>query len=39
MKTLLNKKAPDFTLSNTEGERVTLSDFSGMKNVILLFFQ
>ena len=37
MSTLLNKKAPDFTLLNTEGEEVSLSDFRG-KQVVVLFF-
>jgi peroxiredoxin len=30
--------APDFTLKNTNNEDVTLSDFKGEKNVVLLFF-
>jgi len=30
--------APDFTLSNTKGERVNLSDFKGKKNVVLAFY-
>ncbi len=30
--------APDFTLSNTQNEKVTLSDFQGKKNVVLAFF-
>jgi len=30
--------APDFTLSNTKGERVRLSDFRGKKNVVLAFY-
>jgi peroxiredoxin Q/BCP len=30
--------APDFTLSNTKGERVKLSDFRGKKNVVLAFY-
>lgn len=30
--------APDFTLKNTEGEDITLSDFKGDKNVLVLFF-
>lgn len=30
--------APDFTLKNQYGEEVTLSDFQGKKNVVLVFF-
>lgn len=30
--------APDFTLQNTEGHEVSLSDFRDKKNVVLLFF-
>jgi len=30
--------APDFTLSNQFGERVTLSDFRGSKNVVVMFY-
>jgi peroxiredoxin Q/BCP len=30
--------APDFTLTNTKGERVKLSDFRGKKNVVLAFY-
>ncbi|HYV42991.1 MAG TPA: peroxiredoxin [Thermoanaerobaculia bacterium] len=30
--------APDFTLPSTVGEKVTLSDYRGKKNVLLLFF-
>jgi len=30
--------APDFTLKNTSNEPVTLSDFKGKSNVVLLFF-
>ena len=30
--------APDFTLVNTKGERVSLSDFKGRKNVVLAFY-
>ncbi|WP_428236891.1 redoxin domain-containing protein [Gracilimonas sp.] len=32
------KTAPDFTLKNTSNEDVSLSDFKGEKNVVLLFF-
>lgn len=38
MSNLLNNKAPDFTLKNTNGEDVTLSSLEGDKNVVLLFF-
>lgn len=30
--------APDFTLSNQYGEQVTLSDFRGRKNVVVMFY-
>jgi len=30
-------KAPEFTLQNSEGENISLSDFSG-KQIILWFF-
>jgi len=30
--------APDFTLPSTVGDKVTLSDFRGKKNVLLLFY-
>lgn len=30
--------APDFTLYNSQKEKVTLSEFQGKKNVLLLFF-
>jgi peroxiredoxin len=36
-KAQLNKPAPDFTLANFDGEPVTLSDFFGKKNVVLVF--
>lgn len=31
--------APDFTLENIDGTRVTLSDFRGLKNVVLVFYR
>lgn len=30
--------APDFTLKNTDKQEISLSDYSGKKNVLLLFF-
>lgn len=30
--------APDFTLTDTAGKAVTLSDFRGKKNVVLAFY-
>mgnify|MGYP000279939399 FL=1 len=30
--------APDFTLTNQHGEEVTLSDFRGVKPVVLVFY-
>jgi cytochrome oxidase Cu insertion factor (SCO1/SenC/PrrC family) len=30
--------APNFTLSNTKGEKVSLSDFKNKKNVVLAFY-
>ena len=38
MATEINSKAPNFTLQNTKGDKVTLSDFQGRANVVLLFF-
>jgi peroxiredoxin len=30
--------APDFTLSNQNGEKITLSDYRGKKNVVVMFY-
>ena len=38
MSPLIGDLAPDFTLSNQHGEPVTLSDFRGKKNVVLVFY-
>lgn len=32
-------KAPDFTLENMDGKRISLSDFRGKKNVVLVFYR
>ena len=32
-------QAPDFTLESSAGERVTLSDHRGKKNVVLVFYR
>lgn len=31
-------KAPGFTLKNSDGQEVSLSDYAGKKNVVVLFF-
>ena len=33
----INTPAPDFTLQNFQGEKVSLSDFRGKANVLLVF--
>ncbi len=33
----LNTPAPDFTLQDLQGSDVSLSDFAGNKNVLLVF--
>jgi len=38
MSPLIGDLAPDFTLSNQNGEPVALSDFRGKKNVVLVFY-
>ncbi|MBC7937852.1 MAG: redoxin domain-containing protein [Rhizobacter sp.] len=38
MAIILQQEAPDFTLFNSEKEKVSLADFAGKKNVLLLFF-
>jgi peroxiredoxin Q/BCP len=37
-KVSLGEKAPDFSLPNQDGEVVSLSDFYGVKNVVLFFY-
>lgn len=34
----IGQLTPDFTLENQHGESVTLSDFRGRKNVVLMFY-
>lgn len=34
----IGDKAPDFTLPATTGEKISLSDYRGKKNVVLAFF-
>ncbi len=31
--------APDFSLESSEGKAITLSDFRGKKNVVLVFYR
>jgi peroxiredoxin len=33
----LNKPAPDFTLTDFNGQEVSLANFQGQKNVLLVF--
>ena len=35
----LGETAPDFTLENLDGNRISLSDFRGQKDVILVFYR
>ena len=34
----VGQPAPDFTLPDTTGKKITLSDFKGKKNVVLAFY-
>ncbi len=34
----VGETAPDFTLSNQYGEQISLSDFQGRKNVVVMFY-
>ncbi len=36
-KVSLNTLAPDFTLSDFEGKSISLTDFRGIKHVLLVF--
>ena len=38
MKFKVGDMAPDFTLTDTSGKEVKLSDFRGKKNVVLAFY-
>lgn len=38
MKAQINQPAPNFTLFNSEKESVSLNQFQGKKNVVILFF-
>jgi len=34
----IGEKAPDFTLTSADGSQVSLSQFRGDKNVVLVFY-
>lgn len=34
----IDRPAPDFTLKNTEGDEISLTDFKGQIKIVLLFF-
>ena len=38
MAVAVGERAPDFTLQNQHGESISLSDFAGQKNVLLVFY-
>jgi len=35
----VGQPAPDFTLENYDGNKITLSEFRGQKNVVLVFYR
>jgi cytochrome oxidase Cu insertion factor (SCO1/SenC/PrrC family) len=35
----IGQAAPDFTLEDMTGKRISLSDFRGKKNVVLVFYR
>ena len=35
----VGQPAPDFTLEDTDGKNITLSDFRGKKTVVLVFYR
>ncbi len=35
----IDEKAPDFTISDLQGQRVSLSDYQGKNNVVLVFMR
>jgi hypothetical protein len=35
----VGNEAPDFSLPNTDNEKVTLSDHRGIENVIIIFYR
>lgn len=35
----IGNRAPDFTLEDMNGKRISLSDFRGRKNVVLVFYR
>lgn len=35
----VGQAAPDFTLQDTDGKAITLSDFRGKKSVVLIFYR
>jgi len=35
----VGQSAPDFRLENIDGQRISLSEFRGKKNVLLVFYR